>query len=540
MTSSVTATRAAATNSWWDNVRIRTKLMILVGSLLGLLVMTTGLAVSRLSTVRTAGIETEDNWLPSVAVLGDLDKNISDARLLVYQHLSTEDATTMADIEEQLVAKTAEFDEDVIFYEPLIVNDEEQAIWDNFHASWDTYLVAQEEALAASRANQNAEAAAHMAESQVDFDAASEALLADIEFNRTGSAAAGESADATYSSARTILVTLGVIAVLVGVALAALVVRAITKPLAAISARLEDVRNGDFTIRTGISTTNEIGEMAKALDETLEATQHTLSTIGDSSGTLAAAAEELSAVTTQLNSAVELTTSRAELVSAASLQASASVASVAAGAEEMGATVAEISRTSSTATEVVQQAVAFTSEATVVVNRLGDASREIDKVVNFITGIAEQTNLLALNATIEAARAGDAGRGFAVVASEVKDLAHETAQATEQIRRTIEVIQRDSREAIAAMGQVSVIMDSINDNQLTIGSAVEEQAATTQEISRSANEVAMATGSIADSINEVAAAASDTGDGSMQVNRTANEGARRAADMKDLVGRFSY
>ena len=169
------------------------------------------------------------------------------------------------------------------------------------------------------------------------------------------------------------------------------------------------------------------------------------------------------------------------------------------------------------------------------VAKLGESSAEIGNVVKVITSIAEQTNLLALNATIEAARAGEAGKGFAVVASEVKDLAQETARATEDISRRVEAIQSDTSNAVAAIGEISQIIARINDYQLTIASAVEEQTATTNEMSRSVSEAASGTTDIAANIGGVASATQATTATLAEADRTVTELATLADELQAAV-----
>ena len=157
-----------------------------------------------------------------------------------------------------------------------------------------------------------------------------------------------------------------------------------------------------------------------------------------------------------------------------------------------------------------------------------------------ITGIAEQTNLLALNATIEAARAGAAGKGFAVVASEVKELAQETARATEDISRRVQSIQSDTSDAVVAIGRIAEIIASINDYQLTISSAVEEQTATTNEMSRGVLEAAAGSGEIALNMTDVAASAAGASDALGEMSGSTDDLARMAADLRGRVAAFAY
>jgi methyl-accepting chemotaxis protein len=170
------------------------------------------------------------------------------------------------------------------------------------------------------------------------------------------------------------------------------------------------------------------------------------------------------------------------------------------------------------------------------VAKLGESSAEIGNVVKVITGIAQQTNLLALNATIEAARAGEAGKGFAVVANEVKELAKQTAHATEDISRKIEAIQGDARGAVEAIRQIGNVINQINDIQNTIATAVEEQTATTGEISRNIAEAASGSSEIALNITGVAQAARGTTEGASDTKQSADELSRMALDLQQLVG----
>ena len=180
------------------------------------------------------------------------------------------------------------------------------------------------------------------------------------------------------------------------------------------------------------------------------------------------------------------------------------------------------------------------SEAQGTVASLGESSAEIGQVIKVITSIAQQTNLLALNATIEAARAGDAGKGFAVVANEVKELAKETARATEDIGRKIEAIQSDTSGAVSAISEISEVIGRISDIQSTIASAVEEQTATTNEISRSVSEAATGANDIAEDVTRVASAASDTQQGAQTTLQSATDLSGMATELRDLVGQFRF
>ncbi|MEZ5291498.1 MAG: methyl-accepting chemotaxis protein [Vicinamibacterales bacterium] len=261
------------------------------------------------------------------------------------------------------------------------------------------------------------------------------------------------------------------------------------------------------------------------------------SEIAQTSQTLAASSEELTALSQQLGAGAAETSAQANVVSAAAEQVSKNVQTVATGTEEMSASIKEIAKNANEAARVATTAVKVAETTNLTINKLGESSAEIGKVIKVITSIAQQTNLLALNATIEAARAGEAGKGFAVVANEVKELAKETARATEEIGQKIEAIQGDTKGAVAAIGEIGNVINQINDISNTIASAVEEQTATTNEITRNVTEAAKGTTEIAQNITAVATAAKETSDAAGDTQKASTQLAQLAAGMQDLVNR---
>jgi methyl-accepting chemotaxis protein len=295
---------------------------------------------------------------------------------------------------------------------------------------------------------------------------------------------------------------------------------------------------GDLTVEVTVTGQDPIGQMGDGLKAFLQNLKGTIGKFGLNAGSLAASSEELTALSQQMAANAEETSTQSSVVATASEEVSGNVQVVATGAEEMSASIREISKSANEAARVAKQAVTVAESANGTIRTLGDSSVEIGNVIKVITSIAQQTNLLALNATIEAARAGEAGKGFAVVANEVKELAKQTAQATEDISRRIETIQRDSKGAVEAIAEVATIINEINDISNTIASAVEEQTATTNEIGRNVAEAARGSGEIAENISGVALAAQSTSKGAQDTLKAAGELSRMSGELQTLVSQF--
>ncbi|GAA3442697.1 methyl-accepting chemotaxis protein [Planomonospora venezuelensis] len=343
-----------------------------------------------------------------------------------------------------------------------------------------------------------------------------------------------------YENSRTMTIGLLAAGLMIGLGLAVAVARLIVRPLAAVSRTLDAVAHGDLTGRVEVTSRDEAGQMAAAVNQANSALRQTMESLASSADTLATSSGELAAVSDRIATSADDASVQAGSAAAAADEVSQNVQTVSAGSEEMGASIREIAHNAGEGAKVASQAVAVAEATNDTVAKLGASSAEIGSVIKTITSIAEQTNLLALNATIEAARAGDAGKGFAVVAGEVKDLAQETAKATEDISRRVEAIQADTESAVAAIAEISQIIGQLNDYQLTITSAVEEQTATTNEMTRSVAEAAQGSTDIAANIAALASSVQTTAGSVTESRQAAVNLAELSSRLRELVSGFRY
>ncbi len=296
--------------------------------------------------------------------------------------------------------------------------------------------------------------------------------------------------------------------------------------------------NGDLTREIHISGSDVAGQMGEGLARLFADLRKSIDGIGQTAASVSSSAEELSAIAQQMTGNSQNAAEQAMGVSSASEQVSANVSIVAASSEEMLASIREISKSATEAARVAKKAVNLADATSQTISDLGMSSQEIGKVIKVITSIAQQTNLLALNATIEAARAGEAGKGFAVVANEVKELAKETARATEEISQKIDAIQSNTKAAVKAIADVSEIINHVDDISSTIASAVEEQTATTNEIGRNVAEAARGTNEITQNIRSVAASAEETTVAARGIEAAALTLTSMSSQLGTLVRRF--
>jgi methyl-accepting chemotaxis protein len=475
----------------------------------------------------------------SIQAVGQLTNAVTQARVdLANQAVSVKAADTER-FTDAFEADRQSFATAMAAYRASLPSSDPRVI-DELQARWDAYVdVATGKLLPSGKRNAVAEW------SSIRDDEAGpimEKIYADLaDLNKAETADAARNAGAAksgYESSRTTSIITLVAGLVFALALGFLVSRKIVQSLTKVTYVCDGLADGDLTRATGLVTRDEPGRMGRSLDAAMARLRNTVSTIEASAASLAGASEQMTGTATQIAASAEETSAQALAVSAAAEQVSRSVETVSAGSEEMGASIREISQNAAEAARVATEAVTVTAATSATMNKLGESSAEIGNVIKTITAIAEQTNLLALNATIEAARAGEAGKGFAVVASEVKDLAQETARATDDISRRVEAIQADTSGAVAAIEEISIVIERISEFQTTIASAVEQQTATTAEMNRSVAEASGGTNEIAENITGVAEAARTTSQGVAETQQATAELARMSTELSSLVSTF--
>ena len=554
--------------NWFKNLSIRAKVMTAFAMVLAVTVVLGVFSINRLSTVNSNAEDLSHNYLVASDTLGDIGYATMRYRQLQAAHLlgttaeeKAKEAATMQTVIESVTKSWAQ-------YEPTVDAGTERGIADKIMPAWNAYVAQNEKFVALSNANQVAAATAlYTGDMRTTFRAFTAALQADMEYQvKAGEQKASDSAD-TYSSSRTLIVSVLAVAAMLCVAMGWLIVSGVSTPIRAMTNAMSRLAQHDLTTEiNGVGRKDEVGQMAAAvqvfktsmieadrLKEEQEEAQRVAakrSALVDQLTrdfdqkvqavvqTVASQATQMQSSAQSMSATAEETTKQASAVAAASEQSAANVQTVASATEELSSSIAEISRQVSHSSQIAATAVSEASKANDMVQGLLGASQKIGEVIALINDIADQTNLLALNATIEAARAGEAGKGFAVVAAEVKNLATQTSKATEEIGAQITGVQGATQDAVKAIGSIGKTISEIDQIAATIAAAVEEQGAATQEIARNVEEAAKGTQEVSSNIGGVTEAANGTGSAANQVLTASRSLSAQSDELRTVVQTF--
>ena len=484
-----------------SSLSIRTKMVVVVSILLGAVAAMGIMALTELRGVNSNLVEVQAKWLQSALTVGEMQAAILRYQTSIRDHLLADDPNTEAQIEAALKIQEQKIKENFAAYEILKTSANERATYEEFRGVWESYAAAGEEVLAASRNQDFATGRELFTNKLIKIGERNDELLSkERELNKQGAEAAVKRGDDLYDFAvRFVLGGLTLIT-LVGLAIATLLVRDVSRGITSIIEPMQALSQGDLSaIIPHSDDDTEIGQMAatlqffkealvrkKASDDATAAeagakisratrvdniTREFESAIGELIGSLSSSSTELNAAANTLTMTADSTGRISCEAADASQEVSSNVQSIAKTAEEITSSVKEIGRRVLEASRIADEAVEQAESTDGKIAQLSQSASRIGDVIKLITAVAEQTNLLALNATIEAARAGEAGRGFAVVASEVKMLAAQTAKATDEIAVQIAGMQAATNESVQAIREIGTTINSISEISATISAA---------------------------------------------------------------------
>jgi methyl-accepting chemotaxis protein len=526
------------------NMQIKSKLFLLIGvSLVGTLVLGV-FAYFALDTVRIGGamdrqIQT-NNDVNADFVPPDL--NILESRILVYQLIQFRgDEQGRRGLVRQLAEKRKAYDNTFQELTPRLSEGKlKELITGKAHQQVTEYYdMVEQDLIPALERNDQQKTEQTIPALKLKYEALAATVDQVIQLAVEQNKSAVVQANSIISNRVFIMVSLVVVMAVMISILGLIIARSIGRGVNGMVAMIEQLAANNLAIGDmEITSQDEMGKAGVALNLMKNNLHQAIQSIAETAQHVASASEQLSSASQQITSNSEETSAQANVVTQATKKVSENLQSVSTGSEEMTSTIQSIAGNAHEAATVASKAVETAQAANATVAKLGESSAEIGAVIKVITSIAQQTNLLALNATIEAARAGEAGKGFAVVANEVKELAKQTAKATEDISQKITAIQQDTKGAVDAIGSITGVITQVNEISGTIATAVEEQSATTNEMTRNVADAAKGAGEISHNIEGVAQAAQGTSNSAQESQKAANELAQMAEQLRGLVGQF--
>ena len=553
----------------FNNLRIWARLAILVVALIGVIVGASFMALRSLEDVNGGLASVYNDRTVPLTELARIQDSIHRVRFRLMEAIDAKDAATVQKDLKDIADFNKAADEEWKTYTATKLVPEEKALTDQFEVNIKTYRSTTDAAAAMVVAGKQDEAKTFAATKGLeDFRGAMNVIRKLIQLQDDVAKGEYEKGNATYLSARSTMMVMTLMGILIGAGLALFITRSVTVPVEQMIGVMNKLAVGDVKVDVfGTHRRDEVGDIARSVEvfkrnaiekismekereeAKIRAEQErravmlrladdfegnvgkVVQNVADSAQSMEHSANTLSSITIEANS-------QATAVAAASEEAASNVQAVASATEELSSSVEEIGRQVMESSKATQSAVHEANETSTVINGLATAAAQIGDVVNLINEIAAQTNLLALNATIEAARAGEAGKGFAVVANEVKSLATQTAKATEEIAKQIGTVQGETTKAVAAIGHVSDSIERVNGIASAIAAAVQQQSMATREIARNIEQASMGTQEVSSNIAGVSSLLQKAGESTKTVSSAAQRLSGDSDSMRRSVNDF--
>lgn len=550
----ITGDREENKMKWFKNMSVTSKLMAGFLSVIALAIFLGIFSIVQLSRVDDAATDMKENWVPSISAIGKLNSSFVVFRLTEYRHINSTNASVMTKVESDLKKWLDVFEANLKEYKNTITTSQEQKVYDQFITQWNNYIEIHHQIVALTRNNEKNKAKAMIRGKSLDaYYRIQDSINQITDVNLQGVAQASELGDQLYTSSRTMIIFVILAGATIGIGIAILIGRMISRPLSLVVKRAQQITDGDLTgEHIVVNSNDEIGILTISINQMSDALKNLILEVTTATQEVASASTEIAASSEQMATGMSQQTEQVTQISSAVEQMGASVLEVARKSSEAAknamaaGTVAEEGGTVVSSTidgmQTIREAVNSSSDS---VTSLGKRGEQIGQIIEVIKDIAEQTNLLALNAAIEAARAGEHGRGFAVVADEVRKLADRTTVATEEIAESITAIQIETTQAVGRMNTGTQQVKTGVERATAAGNSLKQIVTHTQDVADMIHSIASATEEqsaaseqIACSVETISAVTKQSAEGAGQAATAATQLSTKAEHLKRLVTKF--